>query len=396
MTADASMNEQTVAAAVELVLAKLGLSLEDAAALAKPRTMPTFAEYAPKVAKSTPSTSSKTWGYYWDVLVAEWGDRPIDEPRATEINALANLVQERAAAKPQSFNGAGARSLFVDAVKCFYRRAAEDRLITITDSPVATIKNTKGRNHSRRALTARELAEINHTAANSGPDPLLDSLLLRLHSETACRVGGALNIRRRDLNSMDCTVLLREKGGKDRRQPISPTLINALLRHIDHRTTGHDPDDQVLRQRNGVPLQYHAYQTFWHRIWRLLPWAKTLRVTSHWLRYTTLTWVERTFSYAIASAYAGHAGPSASSGSVTLTYTAATIHEVAAALSMLTGEPHPLAELAVLPDKTLTLRSEDSGPQNPLERGHRLTETASLQRPPDDSTACVIADEPSC
>ncbi len=360
MNDDASVNEQTVAAAVELVLAKLGVSPDNTPRQAKAKTMPTFAEYAPEVAKSTPKTSSKTWIYYWNVLVAEWGDRPIDEPRATDINALANLVQERAAAKSESYTGAGARALFIDAVKCFYRRAAEDRLIPITESPAVTIKNTKGRNHSRRALTSPELTEINRAAASSGPDPLLDSLLLRLHSETACRVGGALNLRRRDLNPRDCTVLLREKGGKNRRQPVSPTLLNALLEHHDSRGTDHDPNSQVLRLRNGTPIRYHTYQTFWNRIWRILPWAKGLGVTSHWLRYTTLTWVERTFGYAVAAAYAGHAGPDTSSdrGGVTLTYTAATIHEVAAALSALTGEPHPLADLAVLSGEAATLQGD--------------------------------------
>jgi integrase len=364
MKAETSIDERTVAAAAEIVLAKLGLSLDQVVSLGKPKVMPTFAEYAPQVAKTTPESSSKTWRFYWQVLVDEWGDRPIDEPRASEINQLANLVQQRAAAKPQSSTGQGARSLFIDAVKCLYRCAADDKLITLSESPVATIKNAKHRNTSRRALTPRELTEINRAATNSGPDPLLDSLLLRLHSETACRVGGALNLRRRDLNPMDCTILLREKGGKNRRQPVSPTLFNALLEHIDTRVPGHDPNDQVLRLRNGVPLHYHNYQTFWNRIWRVLPWAKALGVTSHWLRYTTLTWVERSFGYAVAAAYAGHAGPGTSSdrGGVTLTYTSATIHEVAAALSALTGEPHPLAEFATLEAEVIDLGTRAGGP----------------------------------
>jgi integrase len=364
MSTETSIDERAVAAAAEIVLAKLGLSLDQVADLAKPKALPTFAEYAPKVAKSTPESSRETWQYYWKVLVDEWGDRPIDEPRASEINQLANLVQQRAAAKPQASTGQGARSLFIDAVKCFYRCAAGDKLITLTESPVATIKNSKNRNTSRRALTPRELTEINGAAASFGPDPLLDSLLLRLHSETACRAGGALNLRRRDLNPMDITVLLREKGGKSRRQPVSPTLFKALQEHIGSRVSGREPDDQVLRLRSGAPLRYHNYQTFWNRIWRILPWAKALGVTSHWLRYTTLTWVERSFGYAVAAAYAGHAGPGTSSdrGGVTLTYTSATIHEVAAALSALTGEPHPLAEFAILEAEVVDSGKRALGP----------------------------------
>ncbi|WP_245633788.1 hypothetical protein [Amycolatopsis jejuensis] len=66
---------------------------------------------------------------------------------------------------------------------------------------------------------------------------------------------------------------------------------------------------------------------------------KNLGVSAHWLRYTTLTWVERNFGYAIAAGYAGHVPVSNRAGN-TLTYVAATPAEIATAL---TGEPHPLA-----------------------------------------------------
>ncbi|MET8873325.1 hypothetical protein [Nocardia sp. NPDC004604] len=35
-------------------------------------------------------------------------------------------------------------------------------------------------------------------------------------------------------------------------------------------------------------------------------WVATQNITTHWLRHTTLTWVERTFGYTTARAYAGH------------------------------------------------------------------------------------------
>ena len=60
------------------------------------------------------------------------------------------------------------------------------------------------------------LAEINHVAATTGNDPDLDSLLLRLHTETACRRGGALALRPQDLDSDQCLILLREKGEEGR------------------------------------------------------------------------------------------------------------------------------------------------------------------------------------
>ncbi|GAA2352077.1 hypothetical protein [Dactylosporangium salmoneum] len=60
------------------------------------------------------------------------------------------------------------------------------------------------------------------------------------------------------------------------------------------------------------------------------------------MRYTTVTWVERNFGYAVARAYAGHAEGGGAVGT-TATYVRASLQEIAGALAALTGEPHPLA-----------------------------------------------------
>ena len=75
---------------------------------------------------------------------------------------------------------------------------------------------------------------------------------------------------------------------------------------------------------------------------RELPWVRTQQISTHWIRHTTLTWVERNFGYAVARAYAGHTDASGDVGA-TSTYVRASLSEVAAALAALTGEPHPLA-----------------------------------------------------
>ncbi|MFE3795730.1 hypothetical protein KHQ06_24690 [Nocardia tengchongensis] len=49
--------------------------------------------------------------------------------------------------------------------------------------------------------------------------------------------------------------------------------------------------------------------------------------------------MERTFGFAVARAYAGHDGKA---GGTTATYVKSDVLEVAAALSILTAEPHPL------------------------------------------------------
>lgn len=145
-----------------------------------------------------------------------------------------------------------------------------------------------------------------------------------------------------DLDTTQLTVRLREKGNTVRDQPVSPSLMEALVAHTHYRAPDYDKTAQLLRHRNGKPIPITYYNQLWNRIGRILPWVSALGVTSHWLRYTTLTWVERNFGYAVAAAYAGHVQANSRSGN-TLTYVSATIEEVATALVALTGEPHPLA-----------------------------------------------------
>ena len=74
----------------------------------------------------------------------------------------------------------------------------------------------------------------------------------------------------------------------------------------------------------------------WVRIGRHLPWVATQGISTHWIRHTILTWVERNFGYAVARAYAGHTDSGSNTGA-TATYVRASLSEVAAAVAALTG-----------------------------------------------------------
>ncbi|HET9898919.1 MAG TPA: site-specific integrase [Streptosporangiaceae bacterium] len=174
------------------------------------------------------------------------------------------------------------------------------------------------------------LAEINEIAATTGNDPELDTLLLRLHTETACRRGGALALRPVDLDPDQCLILLHEKGETTRWQPVSPTLM-ARDRHASR-------DGQLLRYASGQPITSRRYDHLWNRIGNHLPWVRAQQVSMHWIRHTTLTWVERNFGYAVAQAYAGH---TSQAGDATSTYVRPSLHEVATALSVLTSDRPP-------------------------------------------------------
>ena len=134
-------------------------------------------------------------------------------------------------------------------------------------------------------------------------------------------------------------VLLREKGETVRWQPVSPTLMARLIEHGQERNAA--ADGPLLRYADGRPITSRRYDHLWARIGRHLPWVAAQGISSHWIRHTTLTWVERNFGYAVARAYAGHTD--GSDTGATATYVRASLAEVAASLAALTGEPHPLA-----------------------------------------------------
>ena len=97
-------------------------------------------------------------------------------------------------------------------------------------------------------------------------------------------------------------MLLREKGETVRWQPVSPTLMGCLVQHGQDRRA--PADGQLLRYADGRPVTSRRYDHLWTRIGRHLPWVDAADQL-HWIRHTTLTWVERNFGYAVARAYAG-------------------------------------------------------------------------------------------
>lgn len=83
-------------------------------------------------------------------------------------------------------------------------------------APPTASRNPRRNPQHPSSLTIRELEDINTTARVCGNDVILDALLLRLHTETACRHGGALAITLEDLDPDHCLVQLREKRTTDR------------------------------------------------------------------------------------------------------------------------------------------------------------------------------------
>src|SRR5256885_807241 len=163
------------------------------------------------------------------------------------------------------------------------QQRCEDGLIPGAANPAKKVAKPRRLPTPRRALPDARLAEVNQTAATTGDDPELDTLLLRLHTETACRRGGALALRPQDLDPEQGLILLREKGETVRWQPVSPTLMAALLGHAAERHA--PPDGPLLRYRTGRRITSRRYDHLWDRLGRYLPWVRAQQISMHWIRH---------------------------------------------------------------------------------------------------------------
>jgi integrase len=225
-----------------------------------------------------------------------------------------------------------ALDVFSTVVNYAIKKGALDR------SPLIDIKRKPISESDRHGLSPEQVEEILHSAISGGNDPILDYLLIWTIVETACRSGGLLRLQVGDIDSKQCLVRFHEKGGKSRKQPVSPELAEALLAFAKSRGSVHS-DDPVFRfhlegNGKGRALTARRFERLWKRLRDEIRWVAEKQVSNHWLRHTTLTWVDRVVSSpAITSKYAGH-GPS----TVTASYTSARIDEIKQAHSSIFGK----------------------------------------------------------
>jgi integrase len=320
--------------------ASLGVTIDDLAVaaatlqLASPPV--TVADYVARIAPTFSSATAATYATYWRLAVSLIGDRRLAEVTVDDCAAVVATAAQRARDARAGSDGRSSRETCVAALRALFGRAQRGGLIA--RNPAAAIAKPRRRPSRRRPLDHAELEELISAIRTTSRDPDLDLLLVRFHLESGARRDGALNLRRRDLDDRRATAWLREKFGDEREQPLSPSLIQLLTSHAEHRG-GHAPENAVFRTRHGEAITRRHYNTLFDRARPCLPWAERTPVSAHVLRYTAINAVGRVAGYAVAQAFAGHHPPS-----VTGLYLRARPSEVAAAIATLTGEPHPLTD----------------------------------------------------
>jgi len=327
---------------------ELGISIEELAAAAASTDSPsqmTVAEFLPFVDAATSEGARDTYRTYWRRFAEKMGHRQIAAIKTTQLRSFALETKRNAVKKPRSNSryGVSAQENCVSALRRFFKLALEDGYIT--KNPMEGVEKPPRLPSRRRFFSDDEVAELYAVTTNGGDDPVLDTLLLRFHLETGARRGGALSLRLGDLDPGRQCLRLREKNYGERWQPVSKTLLDALAAHARGRGAV-DEDDPIFRCRParrasaGIPITRRRYNTLVTRWDSSIPWAKQGGVSIHWCRHHAISCIERIAGLAVARAFAGHREPR----EVTLHYSSATFQEVARAVAIYTGEPHPGAE----------------------------------------------------
>jgi integrase len=243
---------------------------------------------------------------------------------------------------PVACGNAGLRT-YVVANRYFWgqaRKAGE-----IADDPMGDLASELSRPRNllagTRPLSDRELAHLEQVVQLSGWDSDLDLLLVWFHLETGARMSEAIKLNVEDLDPDRQTIRLGKKGDSEREQPVSASLIEALVAHAVSRGADYD-HDRVFRTSYGnqFSLLCEAHYThLWKRVRQHADWAARAATTTHALRKTTATRLERMTSEFVAEAFLGHQRGSDSNAP----YMRVDLDELALAIEVLTGEHHPLA-----------------------------------------------------
>lgn len=322
----------------------MGLTLDDLLAAAGRESVPvstgpTVVEYIAVVAAAYKPRTRRTYNSYWNLTAELIGEKALDCVTIEDLMGVADEAARRAQTRRAGSSGRASRESCVAAIRAVFTRAHKAGLVP--SNPALLVEKPRRLPNRRRALTSAELDDVWAAVTATTRDPDLDLLLVRFHLESGARRMGAINLRLRDLDTTRQTVWLREKFGAEREQPVSASLLEAVCDLADARGAGLS-DEPALRARprsgHAAPVSDRTYDRIFTRAQEKVTWAQRTPLTAHVLRHTAVTAVERVAGFAVAQAFAGH-----QPGSVTGTYTKADIHEVAAAVADLTGEPHPLA-----------------------------------------------------
>lgn len=318
--------------ALRAVATQFGATREDLERIASSLAtspVPLLRDFANEAMSLLTGRTRETYAHHISRLVVEFGDRPLDQITPLDLERVSVQARLCAVTHRAARHGYGAQESFVSATRFLFASAVKAG--HLPENRAMGLARPRRRRSPRRALSAEELGMVLDAVIATSRDQELDVLIFAFARETACRREGILHLKVEDIHPAP-SVVLYEKYQEQREIPVSERLARALRAHAEHR---HPGCPRVFHFANGRCLTHRRFDTMFHRVGEHLPWAKTLGVSLHWIRYSTLTDIRMTSGERVAAAYAGHGDQA---GGVTALYTRATFAELQEAHRRLFGD----------------------------------------------------------
>ncbi|RAS69733.1 hypothetical protein C8D87_10132 [Lentzea atacamensis] len=167
--------------AARLVLDRMGVTAEDLLNAVKPPA-PTFGEYIPVVAAAVSDGTRRAYTPYWNRVLDQWADISLSDRTPTDIQRLVQHIKANLTVRRNTRNGNSAAEHLIAALRCLYRHAVNDDLIDERANPAAKVPKPRRQPSNRRALSGKQMDQLNDIVATTRNDPRLDSLIVRFHT----------------------------------------------------------------------------------------------------------------------------------------------------------------------------------------------------------------------
>lgn len=265
------------------------------------------------------------------------GAKSLDRVTNADLVRVIAAIRDEARTRVNGVRGKGAEENAQTALRAFYKWARRNGYTTA--DPDSGMSYKKRGKIGRRAFTVNELAQVQQVF-DASLDPELARVFLRLALETGARHAEMLNLTVGDLDEGDGTVRLIPKGfdGTYLEQPVTVSLFEALRRLPAQRMKGRVKSaTPLLLNRNGQPVSRRYFEHLCEEVRAAIPalgQGNKSWFTTHALRHTAATMVERAGGEAVARLFLGHAA-----SSHTQDYVSANIDELRATMVAIWGEP---------------------------------------------------------
>lgn len=186
---DSLSTDPTTVRAARLLISQLGLTPEDL--MWVPVDVPTFGDYVPHVIAASGTGAKRTYGTYWTRITETFGDRRLDDVTPSMIEGLMRRLVENRRIRRNDCGGHSVAEHLLAAMRAVYNRAINDNLLPPQHNPAGRVPKPRRRPTTRQALSASEVTALADAVTTGGHDAVLDTLLFRLHLETACRRGAS-------------------------------------------------------------------------------------------------------------------------------------------------------------------------------------------------------------